>query len=79
MAFMRDFPVVASAFGVAALYHKDWEDAKDLDEDEEKRNTLALLVLRQYLTERVLSVITVGRPRLRQNCIHAKWDWANHW
>ena len=42
---MRDFPVVASAFGVAALYHKDWEDAKELDEDEEKRNTLELLVL----------------------------------
>ena len=62
--FLRDFPVVASAFGVANVYQHDWDDGKELSEEEEQKNTLALLVLRQYLTERVLNVIMVGQPRL---------------
>ena len=62
--FLTDFPVVASAFGVANVYQHDWDDGKELSEEEEQKNTLALLVLRQYLTERVLNVIMVGQPRL---------------
>ena len=62
--FLRDFLVVASAFGVANVYGHDWDDGKELSEEEEQKNTLALLVLRQYLTERVLNVIMVGQPRL---------------
>jgi len=62
--FLREFPIVASAFGVTAVYEWEFEDNVDLDEEREKKNTLALLVLRQYLTDKVLKIIMVGKPRL---------------
>ena len=62
--FLADFPVVEKAFGVAAVYRWELREGDQLTEDQEEKNTLALLVLRQYLTERVLKVITVGKPKL---------------
>ena len=62
--FIREFPVVASAFGVTQIYHWDKQEGDELSKEEEKRNTLAVLVLRNYLSERVLKVIMVGKPKL---------------
>jgi hypothetical protein len=62
--FLREFPVVASAFGVTTVYHWEYPDDAELDEEREKKNTLALLVLRQYLTDKVLKIIMVDNPRL---------------
>jgi hypothetical protein len=56
--------VVGKAFGVEGVYKWDLEDDAELTVDQEEKNTLALLVLRQYLTERVQKVITAGKPRL---------------
>ena len=59
--FNRDFlPHVAKAYGVNAVF--GWDDDKELTEEEEKMDNLAFLVLRQYLTDRVLKIITVGNP-----------------
>ena len=61
--FVRDFPIVASAIGVSKVYK--WRDDKEIDDEkEEKCNNTALMILRQYLTERVLSVVMVGQPKL---------------
>ena len=62
--FIREFPVVASAFGVTQIYRWDKQEGDELSEEEEKKNTLAVLVLRNYLSERVLKVIMVGKPKL---------------
>ena len=62
--FLKDFSVVGKAFGVEAVYKWELDDETELNEDQEEKNTLALLVLRQYITERVLKIITVGRPKL---------------
>jgi hypothetical protein len=56
--------VVFSAFGVTVVYKWEYADDADLDEDWEKKNTLAMLVLRQYLMEKVMKIIMVGDPRL---------------
>ena len=63
MSFVRDFPVVAAAYGIADAL--TWADDKTFDtEKEEQINTLAMLIIRQYVTERVLNIIMVGRPQL---------------
>jgi hypothetical protein len=59
--FSRDFPVVAAAYGVAAVYK--WEDEREMTEEEEMKNSAAMLVLREYLTERVLKVVLVNHPK----------------
>ena len=58
--FMRDFPLVAKFFGVAEVFL--WDDDKRLEPEEDRLNTVALTVLRQYVSESVLMVIMVGNP-----------------
>lgn len=60
LMFLRDFPIVATEFGVNEV--NLWDEDKELDEEKLRKNNKALLILRQYITERILSVITVGRP-----------------
>ena len=60
--FIREFiPVVAKAYGIAAVY--EWAEDKALDDEEERLDNLAGLVLRQYLSDRVLKIVTVGQPK----------------
>jgi hypothetical protein len=58
--FLRDFPFVASYFGVMEAY--EWEADMELDREQTRTNSYAVAVLRQYLTEDVLQVIMVGNP-----------------
>ena len=65
MSFVRDFPMVASEYNVSEVYK--WADDKEFDDENEERmhmNAAALMILRQYLTERVLSIVMVGQPKL---------------
>ena len=60
--FKRDFlPHVAKAYGVADVFA--WEEDKVLTAEEELRDNTAFLVLRQYLTDRVLKIVMVGQPK----------------
>jgi len=61
-AFERDFKVVAAAYGVTAVY--EWPKEKDMTVEEGRKNTIAMLVLRNYLTEKVLKILLVGQPVL---------------
>jgi hypothetical protein len=56
--FMREFPFVAEYFGVTEAF--DWEDDQELDDAGKRKNVLALAVLRQYISEDVLQIITEG-------------------
>jgi hypothetical protein len=51
---------VAKAYGVAEVY--SWADTKELTPEEEQKDNTAFLLLRQYLTERVLKIVMVGQP-----------------
>ena len=59
--FLRDFPLVSKFFGVEDVFR--WDVDQRLDEEGEKRNTVGVTVLRQYVSEDVLSVISVGQPQ----------------
>jgi hypothetical protein len=59
--FLRDFPLVSKFFGVAEAYL--WREDQELDAEQDRLNTYAMAVLRQYLSENVLSVITVQQPK----------------
>jgi hypothetical protein len=59
--FSRDFPVVAAAYGVAAVY--EWRGGREMTEEEEIKNSAAMLVQREYLTERFLKVVLVNQPK----------------
>jgi hypothetical protein len=48
--FNRDFPVVAAAYGVAEVYK--WPAEKEMTEEEERKNNVPMLVLREYLSDR---------------------------
>jgi hypothetical protein len=59
--FIRDFlPLVARRMQVEDAYK--WPEEKELEEEEHKQNTLAIALLRMYVSENVLRVITVGSP-----------------
>jgi hypothetical protein len=58
--FRRDFPLVAGYYGVADVYQ--WDVERDLTDEDSKRNTLAMAVLCQYLTEDVTQMLMVGVP-----------------
>jgi hypothetical protein len=60
-AFMRDFPTVIAAYGLGRVYQ--WDEDLELDEESQKKNTLAILVLRQYLTDKVLKIVMVNQPQ----------------
>ena len=51
---MRDFPIVVSAYGIGEVLQ--WRDDKEIDNEKEERlNTLALLVWRQYVGQPALA------------------------
>jgi hypothetical protein len=51
---------VAKAYGVAEVYN--WAEDKELTPEEEQKDNTVFLLLRQYLTERVLKIVMVGNP-----------------
>ena len=53
--FERDFPTVTAAYGVTEVYK--WPSDKHMTEEEERKNNIAMLVLREYLTEKVLKIV----------------------
>jgi hypothetical protein len=60
--FIRDFPVVAKAFGVQEAY--EWDPTQQLTPEQEELDNRAILVLRHYLTEDILQVLSfkkIGR------------------
>ena len=65
--FLRELSVAADFYGVAEAYH--WEDNKELSKKEERQNVLAIAVLRQYVMEDVLQVITTGKAE-RASLMH---------
>ena len=65
MVFVRDFPVVAAYYGITDAI--TWDDDKRIiitDDKEELVNNVAMMVIRQYVNEKVLNIIMVGRPTL---------------
>ena len=60
--FNRDFPVVAASYGVAEVYK--WPAEKEMTEEEELKNNAALLVLREYLSDKILKIVLVGQPKM---------------
>ena len=60
--FNRDFPVVAASYGVAEVYK--WPVEKEMTEEEELKNNAALLVLREYLSDKILKIVLVGQPKM---------------
>ena len=62
--FKREFPFAAHFYGVADAF--DWDEDRKLSGKEEEKNVLALAVLRHYITEDVLNVITVGEGGARR-------------
>ena len=52
--FTRDFPMVAKAYGVSEAFR--WPESRVLTVREDYLNTRAMVVLRRYLSERVLTV-----------------------
>ena len=59
--FNRDFlPCVAKTYGVKDVY--SWDEDKVLTEEEERKDNVASLVLRQYLTDRILKIVMIGQP-----------------
>jgi hypothetical protein len=59
--FNRDFlSCVATAYGVRDAYL--WDEDKELRPDEERKDTVASLVLRQYLSDKVLKMVMIGQP-----------------
>jgi hypothetical protein len=60
--FNRDFLCcVATTYRVREAY--SWDEEKELSEVEERKDTVASLVLRQYLTDKVLQIVMIGQPR----------------
>jgi hypothetical protein len=60
--FNRDFlNCVATAYGVRDAFF--WGEEKRLTADEERKDVVASLVLRGYLTDKVLKIVMVGQPR----------------
>jgi len=57
--FLREWPVVMDFYGIGPAFL--WEEGKVLDEDEERMNINAMTVLRRYVTEDVINMITTGR------------------
>lgn len=57
--FLREFPVVMEFYGIGPAF--SWEDDKELNEAEQRMNTNAMTVLRRYVTEDIVNVITTGR------------------
>jgi hypothetical protein len=57
--FLREFPVVMEHYGISPAF--TWEDDKELNEAEQRMNTNAMTVLRRYVTEDIVNVITTGR------------------
>jgi hypothetical protein len=60
--FNRDFPVVAASYGVTEVYK--WPKGKVMTEEEELKNNAALLVLREYLSDKILKIVSVGQPKM---------------
>jgi hypothetical protein len=59
--FNRDFlSCVATAYGVREAYF--WDEKKTLSEEEARKDTVAMLVLRQYLTDKVLQIVMINQP-----------------
>jgi hypothetical protein len=50
--------VVAAVYGIASVY--EWGEGRDMMDEKECKNNLAMLVLREYLTEKILKIVLVG-------------------
>ena len=57
--FLREFPIAADFFDVAEAF--EWESDKELSGNEQRKNVQAMAVLRRYVTDDVLQVITTGK------------------
>jgi hypothetical protein len=56
--FVKNFPLVAAFFKVAEVY--EWEPSRALGDAEKELDARAMVVLRQYVSEDVFEVISVG-------------------